>query len=92
MPRPKKSTGGHQKGIPPIPFEESSAPATDLSQVTVEDLTDELRNRGFIVAEANEGRPEPVEVPAIEVIYTEVLAQELERRGWECFPPDGPDA
>ena len=91
MPRPKKSTGGHQKGIPPIPFEGSSTPATDLSHVTVEDLTDELHNRGFIVAKANERRPEPVEVPAIEAIYDEVLAQELERRGWECFPPDGPD-
>ena len=39
--------------------------------------------RGFIVAKPDEGRPEP-----IEAIYTEVLAQELERRGWECFPPD----
>jgi hypothetical protein len=75
MPRPKQSTDGH-----------------DLSQVTVEDLMDELHNRGFIlgftVAKADEGRPEPVDVPAIEAIYTEVLAQELERRGWECFPPD----
>ena len=41
-----------------------------------------------IVAKADEGRPEPAEAPAIEAIYTEVLAQELERRGWECFPPD----
>ena len=53
---------------------------------------DELHNRGFIlgfnVARAAEGRPEPAEVPAIEAIYTEVLAQELERRGWECFPPE----
>jgi hypothetical protein len=74
MPRPKESTDGHA-----------------LSQVPIEDLTDELRNRGFIVAivaKADEGRPEPVEVPAIEAIFTEVLAQELERRGWECFPPD----
>ena len=74
MPRPKQSTDGH-----------------DLSQVTIEDLLDELHNRGFlvaIVAKADEGRPEPVEVPAIEAIFTEVLAQELERRGWECFPPD----
>jgi hypothetical protein len=74
MPRPKKNTDGH-----------------DLSQVPIEDLTDELRNRGFlvaIVAKADEGRPEPVEASAIETIYTEVLAQELERRGWECFPPD----
>jgi hypothetical protein len=92
MPRPKKSTGGHEKGIPPIPFQESSAPGIDLSHVTAEDLMDELHNRGFIVARADEGRPEPVEVPAIEAIYDEVLAQELERRGWECFPPDGPDA
>jgi hypothetical protein len=74
MPRSKKNTDG-----------------PDLSQVPIEDLTDELRNRGFlvaIVAKADEGRPEPVAAPAIETIYTEVLAQELERRGWECFPPD----
>lgn len=75
MPRPKESTDGR-----------------DLSQVPVEDLIDELHNRGFIrgfiVAKPDEERPEPVEVPAIEAIYTEVLAQELERRGWECFPPD----
>jgi hypothetical protein len=75
MPRPKKSTDGH-----------------DLSRVPVEALMDEMHNRGFITARADEGRPEPVEVPAIEAMYTEVLAQELERRGWECFPPDGPDA
>ena len=74
MPGPKQNADGH-----------------DLSQVPIEDLTDELRNRGFIVAivaKADEGRPGPVEAPAIEAIYTEVLAQELERRGWECFPPD----
>jgi hypothetical protein len=64
----------------------------DLSKVADDDLGDELRHRGFIVARADEGRPEPIEVPAIEAMYTEVLAQELERRGWECFPPDGPDA
>ena len=38
-----------------------------------------------------DGTARAVEVPAIEAIYDEVLAQELERRGWECFPPDGPD-
>jgi len=92
MPRPKKSTDGHQRGSPPIPSKESSAPGIDLSRVTAEDLMDELRHRGFLAARADEGRPEPVEVPAIEAIYDEVLAQELERRGWECFPPDGPDA
>ena len=77
---------------PADPLRGVSAPETDLSQVTVEDLMDELHNRGFIMAKPDEGRPEPIEVPAIEAIYTEVLAQELERRGWECFPPDGPDA
>ena len=91
MPRPKKSDKSQGEGIPPIPFEEPSPPATDLSQVPVEDLMDELHHRGFLVAKADEGRPEPVEVPAIEAVYAEVLAQELERRGWECFPPDGPD-
>jgi hypothetical protein len=91
MPRPKKSGQDHGERIPPIPFEESSTPATDLAQVPIEDLIDELRDRGFLVAKADEGRPEPVEVPAIEAVYDEVLAQELERRGWECFPPDGPD-
>ena len=68
-----------------------STDGPDLSQVPIEDLTDELRNRGFlvaIVAKADEVRPGPVEVPPVEAIYTEVLAQELERRGWECFPPD----
>jgi hypothetical protein len=92
MPRPKESTDRQGKGIPPIPPEESGAPQPDLSQVPVGDLMDELLNRGlirgFLVAEPDEGRPEPAEVPAIEAIYTEVLAQELERRGWECFPPD----
>ena len=44
--------------------------------------------RGFITAKPEEGRPGPAEALAIEAIYTEVLAQELERRGWECFPPD----
>jgi len=87
MPTPKESTDGRGEGTPPIPSQESSAPGPDLSQVPVEALMDELLNRGFIrgfiVAKADEGRPEPVEV-----IYTEVLAQELERRGWECFPPD----
>jgi hypothetical protein len=92
MPRPKKSTDGNGKGIPLIPFKELSAPQTDLSKVADDDLVDELHNRGFITAKADEGRPDPIEVPAIEVMYTEVLAQELERRGWECFPPDGPDA
>jgi len=92
MPRPKKSTDGRGEGTPPIPSKELSAPETDLSKVSIEDLMDELHNRGFIVARADEGRPEPVEVPAIEAVYDEVLAQELERRGWECFPPDGPDA
>ena len=92
MARPKKSINDHARGIPLIPFEEANAPETDLSQVPVEDLIDELRHRGFLVAKADEGRPEPVEVPVIETIYDEVLAQELERRGWECFPPDGPDA
>ena len=91
MPRPKKSADGQGKGIPPVPFEESSAPQTDLSKVADDDLVDELHNRGFITAR-DDGRPEPIAVPAIEVIYTEVLARELERRGWECFPPDGPDA
>jgi hypothetical protein len=91
MPRPKKSDQSHGEGIPPRPFEEPSAPATDLAQIPAEDLIDALRHRGFLVAKADEGRPEPVEVPAIEVLYDEVLAQELERRGWECFPPDGPD-
>jgi hypothetical protein len=91
MPRPKKSTDGRGKRIPPIPFEEVSAPRTDLSKVADDDLVDELHNRGFITAK-DDGRPEPVEVPAIEAMYTEVLARELERRGWECFPPDGPDA
>jgi hypothetical protein len=91
MPRPKKSSGGHEKGISPIPSKEPSAPGIDLAHVTAADLIDELRHRGFLVARADEGRPEPVEVPAIEALYDEVLAQELERRGWECFPPDGPD-
>ena len=92
MPRPKKSTDGHGKDFSVLPFKEIGAPATDLSRVPVEDLIDELHDRGFLVAKADEGRPDPVEVPAIEAMYTEVLAQELERRGWECFPPDGPDA
>jgi hypothetical protein len=95
MPGPKKTTDGQGEGIPPIPSKELSAPETDLSKVSIEDLMDELHNRGFIlgfnVARADEGRPEPAEVPAIEIIYDEVLAQELEHRGWECFPPDGPD-
>jgi uncharacterized protein (DUF2461 family) len=64
----------------------------DLSHVTDDDLVDELRHRGYLTARADEGRPEPIQVPAIEVMYAEALAQELERRGWECFPPDGPDA
>jgi hypothetical protein len=92
MPRPKQSTDGRGEGIPPIPPEESGAPETDLSQVPAGDLMDELHRRGFIrgfiVAESDEARPGPVAVPAVEAIYTEVLAQELERRGWECFPPD----
>lgn len=92
MPRPNESTDGRGEGIPPIPSKESGAPTPDLSRVPVGDLMDELHNRGsilgFIVARAGEGRPGPVEVPPIEAIYTEVLAQELERRGWECFPPD----
>jgi hypothetical protein len=75
MPRPKESTDGR-----------------DLSQVPAGDLMDELHRRGFIrgfiVARADEVRLEPARAPAIEAIYTEVLAQELERRGWECFPPD----
>ena len=77
MPRPKESTDGRDP---------------NLSQVPAGDLMDELLNRGFIrgfiTAQADEGRPGPAEVPAIEAIYTEVLARELERRGWECFPPD----
>jgi hypothetical protein len=64
----------------------------DLSKIDDDDLVDELRHRGFLTAKADEGRPEPIQVPAIEVMFTEALAQELERRGWECFPPDGPDA
>ena len=92
MPRPNESTDGHGEGTPPVPPEESGAPKPDLSRVPVETLMDELLERGFIrgflVAKPDEGRPEPVEVPAIEAIYTEVLAQELERRGWECFPPE----
>lgn len=92
MPRPKKSTHDRARGIPRIPFKEVSAPEADLSRVADDDLVGALQNRGFLVAKPDLGRPEPVEVPAIEAIYTEVLAQELERRGWECFPPDGPDA
>jgi hypothetical protein len=92
MPRPKKSNDDRGKGIPPIPFKELSASETDFSRVADDELVDELHNRGFIAAKADEGQPEPIEIPAIEAIYTEVLAQELERRGWECFPPDGPDA
>ena len=92
MPRPKKSTDGRGNGIPPIPSKESSAPQTDLSKVADDDLVDELHSRGFITAKVDEGRPDPIEVPAVEVMYTEILARELERRGWECFPPDGPDA
>jgi hypothetical protein len=102
MPRPKKSNRinqtrpaslTHPSSLIPHPSEEeSSPPATALAQVPVEDLIDELRHRGFLVAKADEGRPEPVEASMIETIYDEVLAQELERRGWECFPPDGPDA
>ncbi len=75
MPRPNESTDGG-----------------DLSQVPAGDLMDELLNRGlirgFITAKPEEGRPGPAEALAIEAIYTEVLARELERRGWECFPPD----
>jgi hypothetical protein len=92
MDRPKESTDGRGEGTPPVPSQESSAPGPDLSRVPVEALMDELLNRGFIrgfiTAKADAGRPEPVEVPPVEAIYTEVLAQELERRGWECFPPD----
>jgi len=90
MPRPKKSDHRHGEGILPIPFPESSTPATDLSHVPVEDLMAELHHRGFgfVAVKADEGRPGPVEVPALEAIYTELLAQELERRGWECFPPE----
>ena len=43
MPRPKKSTNDRARGIPPIPFKESSTPETDLSRVPVEDLMDELQ-------------------------------------------------
>ena len=92
MPRPNENTNDHGEGTPPVPADESGAPAPDLSRVPVETLMDELLARGFIrgfiVAKPDEGRPEPVEVPTIETIYTEVLAQELERRGWECFPPE----
>ena len=92
MPRSKQSTDGRGEGTPPIPPEESGAPATDLSRVPAGDLMDELHKRGFIrgfiVAEPDEVRPGPAGAPAIEAVYTEVLAQELERRGWECFPPD----
>ena len=92
MPRPKKSTERPAgEGIPAGPLRGVSAPQTDLSKVADDDLVDELHNRGFITAK-DEGRPEPIAVPAVEVMYTEVLARELERRGWECFPPDGPDA
>ena len=44
------------RGIPLIPFQELSAPGTDLSQVTDEDLIDELHNRGFLVAKADRGK------------------------------------
>ena len=77
MPRPNESTDGRDP---------------NLSRVPAGDLMGELLNRGlirgFITDKPDERRPDPVEVPAIEAIYTEVLAQELERRGWECFPPD----
>jgi hypothetical protein len=49
----------------PVPFEEVSAPQTDLSRVADDDLVNELHNRGFITARPDEGRPEPIEVPAI---------------------------
>jgi hypothetical protein len=68
-----------------------STDGPDLSRVPVEALADELRKRGFlvaIVAKADERGPGLAGAPAIESVYTEVLAQELERRGWECFPPD----
>ena len=86
MPRTNEST----EGIPPIPPEESGAPEVDLSRVAVEDLMGELHDRGFgfISVKLDEGEPETAEAPAVEAIYTEVLAQELARRGWECFPPD----
>ena len=86
MPRTNEST----EGIPPVPSEESGASEVDLSRVAVEDLMGELHDRGFgfIAVRLDEGEPEPAETPAVEAIYTEVLAQELERRGWECFPPD----
>ena len=76
MPRTNESTDGRHP---------------NLARVAVEDLMGELHDRGLIGlhhAGADEGGPEPAEAPAIEAIYTEVLAQELERRGWECFPPD----
>ena len=90
MPRPNENTHGHGEGTPPVPPEEPGAPAPDLSQVPVETLMAELHHRGFgfVAVKADEGRPGPVGVPALEAIYTEVLAQELERRGWECFPPE----
>ncbi len=90
MPRTNESTDGRGEGIPPIPPEESRAPEVDLSRVAVEDLMGELHDRGFgfIAVRLDEGEPEPAEAPAVESIYTEVLTQELERRGWECFPPD----
>ena len=69
-----------------------TAATPNLARVPAGDLMGELLNRGliqgFITTSTDEGRPEPAEAPAIESIYTEVLAQELERRGWECFPPD----
>ena len=39
----------------------------------------ELHDRGFgfIAVRLDEGEPEPAETPAVESIYTEVLAQEL---------------
>ena len=77
MPRPNESTDGRHP---------------NLARVPAGDLMGELLNRGliqgFITTGADEGRPDTVEAPAIDAIYTEVLAQELERRGWECFPPD----
>jgi hypothetical protein len=74
------------------PNESADGRNPNLARVPAGDLMGELLNRGliqgFITTGTDEGRPSPAEVPAIESIYTEVLAQELERRGWECFPPD----
>ena len=74
MPRPKKTPTAAGR-FSRLPFGDA-APATDLSRVADDDLVDELHNRGFITARPDEGRPEPVEVPAIEAMYTEVLARE----------------